>query len=59
MWCYAGNLTYNSCTFNGAGKFLNVYNEGNTETPWEIKVDGCEFSSTKASKAALNVKETC
>lgn len=28
MWCYGQDLTYTDCTFNGAGKFLNVYNEG-------------------------------
>ena len=59
MWCYAGNLTYTDCIFNGAGKYLNVYNEGNTSVPWKITATGCTFNNAgKSNKAAFNVKET-
>lgn len=57
MWCYAGDLTYTNCEFNGKGKFLNIYNEGNGS--WKISVAGCKFNSDTKNKAALNIKETC
>ena len=60
MWCYAGNITYTNCTVNCAGKFANVYNEGNGGTGViNLTVDGCTFNSTKVNKAAVNVKDTC
>lgn len=60
MWCYAGDVSYTNCIVNCAGKFANVYNEGNDGgTPWKITATGCTFNSTKINKAAFNVKETC
>ncbi len=56
MWAYGGNLAFDNCTFNGAGKFINVYNEGGTKT--NVSADGCIFNSTVSKKAAFNVKET-
>ena len=47
MWAYAGNLTYTDCTFNGAGKFLNVYNESGA-TRYTVDATGCAFNSTAA-----------
>ncbi|MBQ0018658.1 MAG: hypothetical protein KBS63_05625 [Clostridiales bacterium] len=57
MWAYGMDLTYTDCTFNGAGKFINVYNEGGNF--YSVKASGCTFNSTVANKAAFNVKETC
>lgn len=57
MWDYGKDLTYTNCTFNAAGKFLNIYNEGNGN--WKLKVEGCTFNSTTKNKAALNIKATC
>ncbi|MCQ2075246.1 MAG: hypothetical protein MJY77_08740 [Bacteroidaceae bacterium] len=60
MWCYGNDVTYDGCTFNSKGKFLNVYNEGNDDgTPWNIVAKDCVFNTSKANKAALNIKETC
>lgn len=61
MWCYAGDVTYKNCTINCKGKFVNVYNEGNTtaDRPWKVVAEGCTFNSTKANKAAFNIKATC
>ena len=60
MWCYGKNVTYTGCTFDTAGKALNVYNEGNDAgSPWNITVSGCTFNSTVKNKAAVNIKETC
>lgn len=60
MWCYGKNVTYTGCTFDTAGKALNVYNEGNDAgSPWNITVSGCTFNSTVKNKAAVNIMETC
>jgi hypothetical protein len=62
MWCYAGNITYENCTFtnNVTGKFLNVYNEDGS-IPYTVTVENCKFinNASSSNKAALNVKETC
>lgn len=58
MWAYSGNITYKNCTFNCAGKCINVYNEG-TDSSYTVKVEGCTFNSSVTNKAAFNVKETC
>ncbi|MBQ0141630.1 MAG: hypothetical protein KBT06_02310, partial [Prevotellaceae bacterium] len=60
MWDYGKDLTYTDCVFKGYGKFINVYNEDNTEIPWKLTVSGCKFINLgDANKAALNLKETC
>ena len=60
MWCYSHNVTYTECTFNTAGKALNVYNESDdADSPWNITVSGCTFNSSVKNKAAVNIKETC
>ncbi|MBQ0093881.1 MAG: hypothetical protein KBS36_04505 [Bacteroidales bacterium] len=66
MWCYAGDVTYRNCTINCNGKFANLFNEGNAlsdgsgnKIPWKVVAEGCTFNSTKANKAALNIKATC
>ena len=60
MWCYGPSVVkYTGCTFTNDGKFLHVYREG--AEPNEVHVENCQFINTgsKASKAAVNVKETC
>lgn len=57
MWTYAGHITYDGCTFNSKGKFLNIYRESPIE--YEVVAKDCVFNTSKANKAALNIKETC
>ena len=60
MWTYGPSVVnYTGCTFTNDGKFLHVYREG--AEPNEVHVENCQFINTgsKASKAAVNVKETC
>ena len=60
MWVYGGGktVTYDGCSFESSGKFLNVYNENGALV--ELIVKNCTFTNTgAANKAALNVKETC
>ena len=61
MWTYAGNVTYDDCTFtnNATGKFINVFKESTSER-YTVKVNNSKFinKATTASKAALNVKAT-
>ena len=57
MWVYGpSTVKYISCTFNGKGKFLNVYREGSEEN--NVIVDQCTFNSDTKNKAAINVKAT-
>ena len=57
MWTYGGNVTYDGCAFNSKGKFLNVYRESAVE--YNVVAKNCVFNTSKANKAALNIKETC
>jgi len=56
-WCYFGKTDFTGCHFYGNGKFFNVYNEG-INTPYDLSFSGCDFHSSKANKAAVNIKET-
>lgn len=56
MWVYGKDVDYIDCTFEGKGKFLNVYNEGNPLITVNIK--GCKFISTVSNKPAINIKGT-
>ena len=59
MWVYGGGtVNYKDCTFTGKGKLLHLYTEDGNATH-TVNVDGCTFSSSKNSKAAINVKATC
>lgn len=61
MWTYGAPsvVKYTGCTFTNNGKFLHVYREGADKN--EVYVENCKFINTgsTASKAAVNVKETC
>lgn len=56
MWVYGKDVDYIDCTFEGKGKFLNVFNEGNPLITVNIK--GCKFISTVSNKPAINIKGT-
>lgn len=57
MWVYGGTIVdYIGCTFEGKGKFLNVYNEGNPLIT--VNIQGCKFISTVSNKPAINIKGT-
>ena len=58
MWVYGGTtVDYIDCTFEGKGKFLHVYNEGNPLIT--VNIQGCKFISTVSDKPAINIKGTC
>lgn len=63
MWTYAGNVTYDHCTFNSVGKAILCYNEQNNPQeygpgPWVITVKNCDFHNPSGNmkKAAVFVK---
>lgn len=63
MWTYAGNVTYDHCTFNSVGKAILCYNEQNNPKdygpgPWVITVKNCDFHNPSGNmkKAAVFVK---
>ncbi len=57
MWVYGKDVDYIDCTFEGKGKFLHVYNEGNPLIT--VNIQGCKFISTVSDKPAINIKGTC
>lgn len=58
MWVYGGTIVdYIDCTFEGKGKLLHVYNEGNPLIT--VNIQGCKFISTVSDKPAINIKGTC
>lgn len=61
MWTYGGNIDYIGCTFNGKGKFLHIYNEGNGGNKTTINIEDCTFNNSLviAGKPAINIKGTC
>lgn len=59
MWVYGGTIVdYIDCTFEGKGKFLHVYNEGNPQHI-TVNIQGCKFISAASDKPAINIKGTC
>lgn len=56
MWVYGKDVDYIDCTFEGKGKFLHVYNEGNPLIT--VNIQGCKFISTVSNKPAINIKGT-
>lgn len=57
MWVYGGTtVDYIDCTFEGKGKLLHVYNEGNPHIT--VNIQGCKFISTVSDKPAINIKGT-
>lgn len=56
MWVYGKDVDYIDCTFEGKGKFLNVFNEGNPLIT--VNIQGCQFISTVSNKPAINIKGT-
>lgn len=58
MWVYGGTIVdYIDCTFEGKGKLLHIYNEGNPLIT--VNIQGCKFISTVLDKPAINIKGTC
>lgn len=65
MWTYSSDvMNFEACTFNGAGKILNVYRDsilengaGSKEKPVIINYSNCTVDSTEANKSALNIKD--
>lgn len=61
VWTYgAQNVMFNECTFNCAGKAVNVYIEANNagSDARKVEVKSCTVNSTKEDKAFLNIKNS-
>ncbi len=57
IWTYGSkNITFNSCTFNCAGKAVKVYNEGKNES--EVTLNNCTFIATNSDAAAAAAGKT-
>lgn len=60
LWTYSSpTMTFNDCTFNCAGKAINVYTDyGAGKNDIIVNVNNCTFSSTSSNKTALNINDS-
>ena len=59
LWTYTGeSCTFKNCTFNSAGKTVNVYCNGNTGYDKTVDFEDCTVNSTNPeSKSFLNIND--
>ena len=59
LWTYTGkSYTFKNCTFNSAGKTVNVYCNGNTGYDITVDFEDCTVNSTNPeSKSFLNIND--
>ena len=59
LWTYTGkSCTFKNCTFNSAGKTVNVYCNGNTGYDITVDFEDCIVNSTNPeSKSFLNIND--
>ena len=60
LWTYSSPvMTFNSCTFNAAGKVINVYTDYSAgQHDITIYFNNCAVVSSAASKSALNINDS-
>lgn len=59
LWTYSSpTMTFNGCTFNCAGKAINVYTDyGAGKYDITVNVNNCTFNSTATNKTALKIND--
>lgn len=59
LWTYSSpTMTFNDCTFNCAGKAINVYTDYSAgKHDITVNVNSCTFNSTATAKTALNIND--
>lgn len=59
LWTYSSpTMTFNGCTFNCAGKAINVYTDyGAGKKDIIVNVNNCTFTSTATGKTALKIND--
>lgn len=59
IWTYSSpTMTFNDCTFNCAGKAINVYTDYSAgKHDITVNVNSCTFNSTATAKTALNIND--
>lgn len=59
IWTYSSpTMTFNDCTFNCAGKAINVYTDfGAGKNDIIVNVSNCTFKSTSPNKTALKIND--
>lgn len=59
LWTYCSpTMTFNGCTFNCAGKAINVYTDYSADKfDITVNVNSCTFTSTATAKTALNIND--
>ena len=59
IWTYSSpTMTFDGCTFNCAGKAINVYTDfGAGKNDITVNVNNCTFNSTSPNKTALKIND--
>ena len=60
LWTYSSpTMTFNDCTFNCAGKAINVFTDcGANKHDIIVNVNNCTFTSTATAKTALKINDS-
>ena len=59
LWTYTGNsYTFKNCTFNSAGKTVNVYRHSDAGYDIVVNFEGCTVNNTSSNKAVLNINDS-
>ena len=60
IWTYSSpTMTFNDCTFNCAGKAINVYTDyGAGKNDITVNVNNCTFKSSSPNKTALKINDS-
>ena len=60
LWTYSSPvMTFNTCTFNAAGKVINVYTDyGAGKNDITVNFNNCTVNSSAAKKSALNINDS-
>lgn len=60
IWTYSSpTMTFDGCTFNCAGKAINVYTDfGAGKNDITVNVNNCTFKSTSPNKTALKINDS-
>ena len=60
IWTYSSPImTFDGCTFHGAGKYINVYTDYSTgKENRTVNINNCTFITQKHNKSALNINDS-
>ena len=60
LWTYTGkSCTFKNCTFNSAGKTINVYRHGDPGYDVTVNFESCTANTTAHKKQVMKIDDSC